>query len=172
MFLRCQAVFVQFSDDGRLADFEHAGDGSGRPVVLKRLSEDLLLRLLQSGCQGQFLIDCRVRVGCLFDEDKDVILRDHTMGGRDDQSLYDILQFPDIARPGVFQQDRQSVGADGFAFAEFMIAAYQVPLDERQDVIGPLPERRHVDGYDVQSVVQVLTEPVFSNQFLQVFVCR
>ena len=43
MLLCRQSVLVQFSHDGRLAHLQHAGDGSRRPVIVERLTEDLLL---------------------------------------------------------------------------------------------------------------------------------
>jgi hypothetical protein len=41
-----------------------------------------------------------------------------------------------------------------------------------RDVLGPLPQRRHVDGEDVEAVVEVLAEAALSDLVCQVTIGR
>ena len=163
-----EAVLLEFPDNGRLADMQDARDRAGGAIAFQRLPEDLHLRFLKSCGEGG--AGCRTRIiFCrLLDKDEDVIFRDEVGGRGDDQTLYDILQFPDVAGPRISQQDLHGTCADGFVLAQLLVVFCQVHPDQRGDILRALPQGRDFDGNDVQTIVEVFSEFSFLHQVCQV----
>src|SRR5207249_5425783 len=90
-----------------------------------------------------------------------------------DPADHDSLDLPHVARPFVTRQhlERARRHAPHVAVALTRGLPDEV-LDEERDVLAPLAERRHVDGHDVQAVVEVLTELARPHRALEVDVGR
>ena len=70
-----------------------------------------------------------------------------------------VFQFPDVARPLVAHQEFQRVGLQhGHLLLQLSRESLDEGSRERRHIRFPLAERRHVDGDDVEPVVQVITE--------------
>ena len=70
-----------------------------------------------------------------------------------------IMEFPDVARPGVASQEGQGVGGDaGDAAATLDAGLLQKALKDRLDVLGPFTERRQAELIYVEPVVEVEPE--------------
>ena len=84
-------------------------------------------------------------------------------------SLYQILQFPDVARPVVAGQGLQSGGGnrfDGLLHTRGIVLR-EIP-HEHGNVLPSLAERRQVQGKHVQPVIEVATETLLLDQRRQI----
>ena len=69
------------------------------------------------------------------------------------------LEFPDIAGPGVVQEDLHGFpGEAGDLLAAAPAQAFREMLHQQRDVLQALPERGQVDGNDVDAEKQVFPE--------------
>jgi len=84
---------------------------------------------------------------------------DHGLGGEGDGPLDDVLELADVPRPRVRDQ-----GVEGGLSEALGRAAVAGPVlceevaGQQGDILGTLPQRRHLDGDDVEAVVEVLAE--------------
>src|ERR1700685_4670599 len=93
--------------------------------------------------------------------------------GKDDRSLDDVLQFPDIARPGVTNQRVHGFRRDGvdlLGHVERKVLR-EVPDKERY-IFSALAQWRNVDGKDVQSIKQIGAELLFFDHRMQITIGR
>lgn len=88
---------------------------------------------------------------------------DHIVVSGDDESLDDVLKLPHVSGPWIFQQDRQSFRAEDFVFPQIFVVLVQIALDQRQDILRTIPQRRHSDRHDVETVVKVFTEFILTH---------
>src|SRR5262249_19865638 len=80
-------------------------------------------------------------------------------GRQTDGALQHVLQFADVARPGVLLKPLHRRPADAVqALADARPELVHQEVDEQRDVVVPLAQGRQVDGEDVEAVVQVRAE--------------
>ena len=81
-----------------------------------------------------------------------------------DRALHGILQLADIAGPAMTNQQvrRSWRDAPDIAAVPFVEHSPKV-IGERRDILGALPERRHLQCDRIDSKVQVFAEPAFAN---------
>src|SRR5262245_44767089 len=93
--------------------------------------------------------------------------------GQDHRAVQDVLELAHVAWPVVAREHLE--GAGGYAaYVAVTLAgdlAHEV-LDECRNVLAPLAERRHVDGHDVEPVVEVLTERALAHRAPEIHVRR
>ncbi len=87
---------------------------------------------------------------------------------RNYQSLYQILQFANVAGPGVLLQRRQRVGVDSLYWCSVSRAVNLEKMFAKQrDVSRSLPEGRKLNRYHVDAIVKILAKPARSHHLLQ-----
>src|SRR5262249_51235494 len=84
--------------------------------------------------------------------------------GEDHRPLADVLQFADVPRPLV----RLERGHGGLRdlpkrAPEGPLTPLHIVPDEQRDVLAALPERGHLDGEHVQTVVEIRPEPAVTD---------
>ncbi len=102
---------------------------------------------------------------------RQVLGRHDVAFGQRHRPFHHVFQLAHVARPGVSQQQllgRLLEAAQRLA-RPFGRPGQEV-LGQRQDVLGPVAQRRQVDVDDVQPVEQVLPEPPFLQPFFQMSV--
>ena len=161
-------MFSELSYHCGLTYFKDLGDGSGRSVPVKRLFQDPFFRIVQSGCKRCVGIARYIFFSPFLDEDEYVIACDHISGGCYDQALHDILEFPNIAGPGIFHENGNCIGTHGFALIHFPVALIQIYAQKRDDIFSPFPQRGDFDRDYVQTVIKIFTESAFPNQVLKI----
>src|SRR5262245_4024299 len=90
--------------------------------------------------------------------------------GEHHHAAHDVLQLADVAGPRVFGQV-----VEGFRRQLLLLPVPGVETDQelrgqRQDLLPPLPQRRDAKIYDVDAVVEVLTELALGHRALEVAV--
>ena len=86
--------------------------------------------------------------------------------------LGDVLQLSDIARPFVFQHQLLCFGRELEARQTVFLHHLEGEEPEQQnDVVAPLSQWRHADGYGVEAVVEVFAESSFADGLRHVDVC-
>src|ERR1035437_8454843 len=86
-------------------------------------------------------------------------------------TLNDILEFADIAGPLVFHQRFHGAGPDiMYRLTEVGCILLEEIPGEQGDIFRALAQRRHVDGHDVYTVIQVAAECARLDHLLQVAV--
>ena len=84
---------------------------------------------------------------------------DVAFGREDHRPLDDILQFANIAPPGILlQQLRRSGSEAGEAFSQFTIEELQQIQRNGHDVFLALAQRRNVERHNVEAVIKIFTE--------------
>ena len=78
-----------------------------------------------------------------------------------------ILQFPDVAGPGVPDEDFHGGPAEPQAAIELSCVFLQEGPGILLDILGPFPKRREVEAQDVQPVVQVGAERLAATSSLR-----
>ncbi|MNZ11188.1 hypothetical protein D3C78_280510 [compost metagenome] len=88
----------------------------------------------------------------------------------DRHALHQVGQLAHVARPVVVAQrhDRGGVEADGTAL--LVLHARDELVDQQRDVFHPLAQRRHLDGEDVEAVVEILAEAAGLDHLFEVLV--
>src|SRR5664280_1701064 len=87
----------------------------------------------------------------------------------DDRPAHAVLQFADIARPGMLLH-----GADGFrregnaGLSALVSELLQKRLGQERDVPFSLPQRRHQNLHDGQTIVQILAERAVAQTLLKI----
>ncbi len=87
--------------------------------------------------------------------------------------LDEVFQLPNISRPSIVFQGPEDFGMDvPDLLGGGPVQLFQELLDEQRDVFRPLPERRDLDGENVEAVVKVLPEQAPVAHDLEVHVGR
>jgi len=81
-----------------------------------------------------------------------------------------ILQFPDVAGPGVPDEDFHGSPAESQAAIQPGCVPLQEDSDVLLDIFGPFPQRWEVEAQDVQPIIQVGAEPVGGNELFEILV--
>ena len=92
-------------------------------------------------------------------------------GGEHDRALDYIFQFAHIARPGIGQQRPQAFRSDAPRGRSFS-SEYRCrkKSDQQRNIFFALPQRRQVDGDDVQPVKEIFAELAFAHLLFQVHI--
>ncbi len=100
---------------------------------------------------------------------REVLGLEHGPLPHDEGVLHHVLQLAHVARIIVGQEDPKGLGSD---LAHGPVAppaeALQSTLDQQRNVLLALGQGRYVDGDDSQPVVEILPEPAFPHQALDV----
>ena len=100
---------------------------------------------------------------------RQVLCLDTVVGGGEDGALHAVFELADVSRPAVVHEQ---VDRAGRKLSDRLVVLHVQVLDEilgeQDDVALALGERRHHDGKDVQTVVQVLAEKLLLHQLLEV----
>ena len=104
---------------------------------------------------------------------RQIVGLDETFGSRHRAALDDVLEFADVARPGVVHHRGEGFRAD-FLRDETAVGreAGQKVLDEQRDVVLALAQRRHDQMDDVEPVEEVFAELPLRDHVAQVPVGR
>src|SRR6266436_3937281 len=87
-------------------------------------------------------------------------------------TLYEILQLAQVARPGIIHRRIEKVlGRSRWRLAEFLAVLLQEMTEKKRYLSCPLPEWRHVDGQNVQPVIEIFAEASCLHRFVNVNVC-
>src|SRR6185437_732068 len=94
-----------------------------------------------------------------------------TLTTHDEHALENVLQLPDIPRPGIALQLPhdfliQLLGLEIVLFAD---PAGENP-DQQGNVLRPFTQARYLDRHDVEPIVKVLTEGAAGHSLLQILV--
>src|SRR5690242_13686474 len=90
------------------------------------------------------------------------------LGGEDHGALHDVFEFADVARPGIVLQERGGGGSRaGERFLKFAVEVLQQFKGKGDDVFIALAERRDVERYDIEAVVEVFAEAALRDRLLQ-----
>ena len=96
---------------------------------------------------------------------------EHWVIGQYDGTFENVLQFADIPGPSVIAQASHGFLADSLdAFADAHGELVDQEMDEQRDVLLAIPQRRQMDGEDVETIVQVLAERLLADRLEQVAV--
>src|SRR5581483_93035 len=88
-------------------------------------------------------------------------------------ALEDVFQFPDISGPAVFVERADGVGGEARYFAAYFGGKFREQgVREQGNVLFPFPERRKVNGDDLEAVEQVLAERMVADGFGEIAVRR
>ena len=88
-------------------------------------------------------------------------------------ALDNVLQLPDVARPVILLEQPEGIRRDLQSALRVLLAVLlEEMLGEQRDVLPPLAEGWQIDRDDVQTIVQILPEPVLFDHALQVDVGR
>jgi len=94
-----------------------------------------------------------------FPDRDQLFLADLPFSPQEDTSLDQVLELPDVPAPIVAHQGLHRIrGEPDLALPEFRAEARQGMLRQEGNVLPPFPQRRHVNPYDVQAVVEVFPE--------------
>ncbi len=108
--------------------------------------------------------DRRQEPGFAAHRDRQVLDADDAPGRQPDQLFDDVPELADVAGPPVCLQRPTRLVRE----AEIARGDREEMLQQRVHVVGPLPERRHVEVDDAQPVQQVLAELAGSDELVQV----
>src|SRR4030042_1993377 len=91
--------------------------------------------------------------------------------GDDHGAFYDILQLAHIARPIIFHQDVERLFSNTLHLPSHLYVKllYEV-MDQERDIFLVLPERGELYGYNVQAVVEVVSEVSLNHRLFQITV--
>ena len=107
----------------------------------------------------------------LVERGRDVVRFYDLFWHQDYQTLYEILQLSDVARPWIFLQDGQDIIADSFlGQTAFLSKFLQKIFNQQGDVLRTISQWRYLDGDDVQAIVEILPKPSLVDLPLQIFV--
>ncbi len=89
------------------------------------------------------------------------------MDGKDDRAFNSMFQLPHIPRPRIAGEDLEDLGRDmGDVFMVLFGKSLEEMGRQERDILSSLPQRRKGDGYDIESVEEVLSEAsVFHERF-------
>src|SRR5579875_1660605 len=91
--------------------------------------------------------------------------------GQDQESLYGIFELAHVTGPGIAQEGLLQLARKLLDAAVVLDA---ITLDEApaqgKDILGPLAQRRHFDGDDVQAEIEVFAEGAGGHQLLETLV--
>ncbi len=96
---------------------------------------------------------------------------DHALLAQEHRPFDAVFQLPDVARPVVLHQHvdgRRRKPLD--LLAVFLGVFFQEMIGQQQHVGLALPQRRHVDGKDVQAVVEIAPEGAVFDRVFQVLI--
>ena len=83
------------------------------------------------------------------------------------------MQFPHIPRPRVGLESFQGFRSEAAEIeAQFPVKSKQKIVRQLGHVVEAGPQRRHLNGDDLEAVVQVLAKAAFLDQLLQIVVGR
>src|SRR4051794_5975344 len=81
---------------------------------------------------------------------------EHAVPRKDDRTLHQILQFANVARPGVPLERSHGLRRNRLDLFAHATAKHLYEMhDKRRNVFPALPERRQQDGEDVQTIIQI-----------------
>jgi hypothetical protein len=104
-------------------------------------------------------VDVRERLGNLHDRS----------AGEDTSTLQDILQFSNVAWPGIGYESVHVLLPYAFeGLRQFALKVLKEMGDDERDVLASLTERRNVDRQDVQSVEEIFPEAMVGDLLHQV----
>src|SRR6266480_6513339 len=84
----------------------------------------------------------------------------------------EVLQLSQVARPWIIHRCIQKIlGRSRWALAEFLAVLLQEMTEKKWYLRCPLPKRWHVDGQNVQSVIEIFAEAPCLHRFLNINVC-
>src|ERR1700689_971314 len=93
--------------------------------------------------------------------------------GKDDRSLDDILQLPDVARPGVTNQRVHGFRRDGVdLLGHIKSKVLREMTNKERYIVSALAQWRNVNGKDVQSIKQIGAELLFFDHRMQITIGR
>lgn len=144
--------------------FDRSPSGSADdPVgISERLEDQSTFNVLQLGRRGWgWGVGCRERQG----------IGQGSVAGKNDGALNDVLEFPDIARPVVGNERRQSLVRDvRDGFADPVGERFDEVPHQGHDVVAPFTQGRQVNGKDIQAVVEIAAEFITPDQLTQIAV--
>ena len=86
----------------------------------------------------------------------------------DHRLFHHVFQLADVARPVVVLHGLEGGGREYFLKTVFLVGLPQEGLDQGHHVARPFPERRDLDGNDVEAVVEILPEGLFVDHIQQI----
>lgn len=88
---------------------------------------------------------------------------------QDQAALDDILELPHVSGPGILNQSfqRRPIEILTRTLQTLGMIPKKMPGEER-NIFGTFPQRGHMDGKDIQSVIQITAEPSLLNRSLQI----
>src|SRR5208337_1579150 len=91
--------------------------------------------------------------------------------GDEDGSFDDVLEFSHIPRPFIIHQHIHGFGRYLFdLLSHFEAISFKIVIHECTDVFLPLPERRNLQGYNVDAVIQVFAKAPSLNGCFQILI--
>ena len=128
-------------------------------MICRSISSMWLFRMSRPGFSGSSAgRGCSSPAG-FSDLRRDELHRQDRFFRHQDHPFDEVLQFPDIPGPGIGEEAIPDLGCDPFDPArEFPVEFFDEIVGQGGDVLGPLPQRRDVDGKDVQAVEEILPE--------------
>ena len=83
----------------------------------------------------------------------------------------DLLQFRHVTRPGVLDEAVHHLPGDAEdVLAEFLVDELNEVVDQQRDVFLALPQRRHIEGDHVETIVEIVPEGPFLDHSADVLV--
>src|SRR5437879_4916837 len=94
--------------------------------------------------------------------------------GQRESAFNDVLKFPDIARPVIIHQHSHRLRTHGADFfAGLGRRANQKQVHQLRNILFMFPQRREINGHDVQPVIEVLAKRPLLERFTQITIgCR
>jgi len=134
------------------------GNGVGDDVA-RRLIEGGMRQGMGHGLDGGRRSSGN-RLGQGFDEmDGQMLHFDGHAAGDQQRALAGVVQFPNVARPGIVLQDLHGIAGDARdRKAQIEALAGNDAVGQKLDVVLALPQRRNDDFHDIEPIIQVLPE--------------
>src|ERR1051326_6120480 len=130
---------------------------------------DLLHRLAEGDLHG-VAVAALARAEELVGEAVD---RQRIAAGHDERAVDHVAQLAHVAVPLVLLQRLDEVGVDVLHLLLFrLVQLLQEEMGEERDILEALAQRRHLDGEDVEAVVEVLAHLPVLNGLLRIAVRR
>ena len=164
-----QSVLLQTPVQGPAADTQHlCRFGAVAAAAAQGIFNQLPFIVIQrSGDKlDRFLFCCRRFPGCcrntVPDVFRNIIHRKRFPFGKDHHSFHGVPQFPDISRPRIIFQKFQCLRLDpGHGPFIFLCCLPEKTPGKRRNIIPPLPQGGHLNGYTFQTVKKIFPERPF-----------
>ena len=91
----------------------------------------------------------------------------------DDEAFAEVMEFADISGVIVAAEEIHGAVGDG-EWSTTVIGGVlrQEGVCEERDVLETRAQRRHVDGDNIETEVEIFAEGAFADGFFEIFVCR